>query len=230
MHGLESGPGGSKARYLRKHFACIAEDMSMSAVNPLKANSPARWLLPYLVLAAAVVVGMPTAGQRTVAAGLAAALVVPFLRWRLRESLSACVSVQQQVLANFRPDVVVASSWGGVVALRCLELGFFAGPAVLLAPAVSVNGWFGLFWPAVRCLRVPRSAATRVRVLQGDEDATVPKEAVLERCSAVGIEVEIVPGGDHRLNEKLLATDRLRHLVLEQWARHHHHQKEGDGR
>ncbi len=51
MHGLESGPGGSKARYLCKHVSVLCPSMEMSAYNPLRRNSPSRHVLAYLAAA-----------------------------------------------------------------------------------------------------------------------------------------------------------------------------------
>jgi hypothetical protein len=47
----------------------------------------------------------------------------------------ACVALQAQAVAEFAPDVVVGSSFGGAVALRLLRDGVWSGPTVLLAQA-----------------------------------------------------------------------------------------------
>ncbi len=46
-----------------------------------------------------------------------------------------CVSQQQRVLEQFRPDVIVASSFGGAVAVALLQRGLWQGPTLLLAQA-----------------------------------------------------------------------------------------------
>ena len=51
MHGLESGPNGTKARYLRENFSKVyIPDMQMSAFNPTRRNSPSRVILCFVVL------------------------------------------------------------------------------------------------------------------------------------------------------------------------------------
>ena len=51
MHGLESGPNGTKARYLRGKFSKVyIPDMQMSAFNPTRRNSPSRVTLCFVVL------------------------------------------------------------------------------------------------------------------------------------------------------------------------------------
>ena len=47
----------------------------------------------------------------------------------------ACVSLQAEVLRDFAPDVLVASSFGGAVAVELLRSGAWRGPTLLLAQA-----------------------------------------------------------------------------------------------
>ena len=48
---------------------------------------------------------------------------------------NACVNVQADCIAAFRPDVVVGSSFGGAVAVALLQRGLWRGPTLLLAQA-----------------------------------------------------------------------------------------------
>ena len=47
----------------------------------------------------------------------------------------ACVGLQAGVLADFRPDVLVGSSFGGAVAVALLDRRLWRGPTLLLAQA-----------------------------------------------------------------------------------------------
>jgi hypothetical protein len=47
----------------------------------------------------------------------------------------ACVSVHAEVLREFTPDLLVASSFGGAVAVELLRTGAWRGPTLLLAQA-----------------------------------------------------------------------------------------------
>lgn len=47
----------------------------------------------------------------------------------------ACVALQAEALASFRPDVLVGSSFGGAVAVALLGRGLWRGPTLLLAQA-----------------------------------------------------------------------------------------------
>ena len=153
MHGLESGPRGSKVRFLRRAFGevhCV--DMEMSACNPLRRNSPARWILAYASTAAVLLPALATsqsAASITALAATAVAACVPLARWRLACSLRTCAQLQRRAIQRLKPDIVVGSSWGGAVALQCLHSGYWRGPTLLLAPAIKVCGWWGWFWPAL---------------------------------------------------------------------------------
>jgi predicted esterase len=52
----------------------------------------------------------------------------------------ACVRNQASRLAEFQPDVVVGSSFGGAVLLALVRAGAWRGPTVLLAPAARHYG------------------------------------------------------------------------------------------
>jgi alpha-beta hydrolase superfamily lysophospholipase len=52
----------------------------------------------------------------------------------------ACVEVQRAILEDFRPDVLVGSSFGGAVAVELLQQGAWKGPTLLLAQAALRRG------------------------------------------------------------------------------------------
>jgi hypothetical protein len=121
----------------------------------------------------------------------------------IRAHACACACAQREAIADFNPQAVVASSWGGRVALRCMELGYWRGPTVLLAPAVSLCPWWGqLVWPSWTGV-LPAEAALRCVVVQGRQDILVSPGAVQQMCRHNdGIRLELVQG-DHRLNSAL---------------------------
>ncbi|MDZ7378331.1 MAG: hypothetical protein ONB06_03185 [candidate division KSB1 bacterium] len=51
-------------------------------------------------------------------------------------NFQGCVALQERVLREFRPDVLIGSSFGGAVAVALLHRRAWAGPTLLLAPAV----------------------------------------------------------------------------------------------
>jgi pimeloyl-ACP methyl ester carboxylesterase len=52
----------------------------------------------------------------------------------------ACVAMQADALADFRPDVLVGSSFGAAVAVALLQRGLWRGPTLLLAQAALRRG------------------------------------------------------------------------------------------
>ncbi len=48
----------------------------------------------------------------------------------------SCVDLQARTITEFRPDILIGSSFGGAVAVALLHRGSWRGPTLLLAPAV----------------------------------------------------------------------------------------------
>jgi hypothetical protein len=215
MHGLQSpllaclkylggpllSPSRSKGRHLARVFpSTVAPDIRMSTYNPLAENSPARWVLPYLTAAAVATAHAATAGGGAAgcavgaaAAAAGAAVATPRLgvlvRWRVAISLRACVTIQSAAIRREKPDIVVASSWGGAIALLCIQQGHWGGPTLLLAPALSLKGWWAkllvqpLAWegqqPETAAAVTQRLAAERCLVLQVGETRVLVTHSVL---------------------------------------------------
>lgn len=240
MHGLESGPGGRKARHLEANladgFACPA--MQCSPFDPRESRSVSRWVAPYLVATSVAVAvawrhGPALAGASTAALALGGA--VPLVRWRLRAAVDSCVELQREAIARHRPDFVVASSWGGLVALRCIERGYWTGPAVLLAPAVAVHGPAALFFPPSEISAPPAYKGDRCVVVQGEADELVSPQAVAACCAKNGLKLSSVKAGDHRLNEFLGLHSRddprpgvLHEMVRSIWRQVHKSEQRQD--
>lgn len=77
----------------------------------------------------------------------------------------ACARLQAEVAADFRPDVLVGSSFGGAVALALLQRGRWCGPTLLLAQAGRSLGL---------ALRLPEGVS--VWIVHGTRDDLVPIE------------------------------------------------------
>ncbi len=223
MHGLESGPGGSKDRYLRQHFEDVrTPDMKMSLYRLTKSNSVARNALRrplFLGWATAATVTLPLAwltyGLVAISAWAAvfvavlAAIRRPLIRQALAASLDRCVAVQADAIGEFRPEVVIGSSWGSVVALMCTSRGVYSGPQLLIAPPLKLvfdklGDSDGSRHDAL-CKGLSPDAVRRAMVVHGTEDATVPVEHSHLLAAATGVKLKILPGG-HRLNSALLGS------------------------
>ena len=183
-HGLEAGPGGYKARKCREWADVLAPDMAVSLWHPLRENSFARRFL-------AAVWNRDAAPRRRAAA----------------DALGGCArAVAAAAAAAPACDALLASSWGAVVALRLLADGAWAGPAVLLCPAVYVllhaDDADAL---VARVAALPAHKRRQLTLMHGDADATVPLADSRRLAAATGIALVELPGGTHGLGRH--ATD-----------------------
>ena len=145
----ESGPHGRKYQSLRKHFT----DVAAVDMTPLCSLRRGWWRNAYLVAALVLVpatlvasaalwlhVGRTLApfqalGLALVCAAVLLGGVAALLRGAARHAFGGCMRLQAAAVAEARPDVVVASSFGGAVAVNLVAEGLWSGPTLLLAPA-----------------------------------------------------------------------------------------------
>ncbi len=102
--------------------------------------------------------------------------------------------VAREALAAQAPSLVVASSFGGAVAVALLREGTLRAPVVLIAPAAKKLG-----------VENELPAGTRAILLHGSADDIVPvgDSVALTATGGDGVQLQIVEGGDHRLNATL---------------------------
>ncbi|KRX09183.1 hypothetical protein PPERSA_05852 [Pseudocohnilembus persalinus] len=210
LHGLESGVQGSKANYLRKNFkeVCVP-DLKISVYKLNKQNSilrkllfnPKNWLSPRM-------------------AGL--------------DSLQCCVDIAQQQIKQFNPDIIVGSSMGGAIACSILaglkEKQFqkgenqWQGSVLLLAPALDYylqktwNQSLQEQWKQILAQNLQNSTNRYdIQIYHGDLDDTVPLQNsndLIKLCPQ--IKLEILQGGDHRLNSSLIDNNKLKEIIIKQ--------------
>lgn len=85
---------------------------------------------------------IPVAVALLIAEGL---LIRYLIQANVASCLDACVQKQADAIKEFEPDIVVASSWGGGVAVHLLARGLWKGATLLLAPAQYPSCLFLLF-------------------------------------------------------------------------------------
>jgi len=121
------------------------------------------------------------------------------------DDFEASLQVQAEALTQFRPDVLVGSSFGGAVALQLIRRGLFRGPTLLLAPAT-------LLYEQEHQL----PGGVPVLLVHGADDRIVPIEHS-RRIAATGaaglVELRERPDG-HPLNS-LVESGELLQLVQE---------------
>lgn len=120
-------------------------------------------------------------------------------------SFASAVEVQADQIAQFRPDVVVGSSFGGAVLLKLLERGSWRGPSVLLAPAHRHYGVEERLPPDVPVILVH---GTR------DDIVSIAGSRALAKTGTPGLVRLVEVDDEHRL-QTLVESGRLAELVRE---------------
>lgn len=211
VHGLESGPGGTKARNLTAAgFNVVATQMPCNRAAMLK--DP--WLHAMSFLGTAMVAGLWWFGDWLgciMGVGVVVAARGPVVATWVHRAFERSVAVQVAMLAAHKVDVVVGSSYGGAVSLALVQRGHWKGPTVLLCPAHN------LIADRAKRLR-PKGlvalgeAAARVVVVHGVQDETVKladSRALVAGSAAKLIELQ----DDHRLSANA-TPDNLREWVM----------------
>ena len=185
FHGLESGCGGRKHRFLEEHYEdVVCVDMHMSLLNLRKRNGILRNVL---------VNALFTAPWNLYA-------------WSVQKSLAGCLQCQEEELAktDASKGVLIGSSWGGAVATLAIAKGLWTGPTILIAPAYklavgksqdpdfSISAIYSAITHRV-------STSQRIIIVHGSEDETVPIADSREMAAAIGAEFLEIHGGDHRM-------------------------------
>ena len=105
LHGLESSPQGTKARWLRDKFGAVAVDLDTSAAIALRDQ--------------AVCTGLPW-DHRTPA---------------LQEAFETPMQRTLEAIATYQPCMIIGSSFGGAVLLKLLCEGHWSGLSLFIASA-----------------------------------------------------------------------------------------------
>eukprot|EP01083_Nonionella_stella_P284230 967460_1 len=148
IHGLESGPHGRKARILKQDFDVYAADMKMSTFNIKRKNSflcsaLRQHLLPLILVIIILVFAITSnAFYQYILYGIALlyfVVMIIFCRklkgWIVMSSFNKCLTVQKQAILEYKPDVIVASSWGGAIGFELIKQNIWSGPTILICPA-----------------------------------------------------------------------------------------------
>lgn len=204
IHGLESGPEGTKTRALRQAgFDVVA--VQMPCGQSAMARDPFTLALVGGGLAAVLLAGFLAGGLGAGVVGLALASLRPrgteaIVRRAFRRSLQ----VQEAALAD-GIDVVVGSSFGGAVALQLVRDGQWRGPTVLLCPAWQLVAHRS-GEPPPPTLSELGINTDEILVVHGTNDEVVPlrhSRELVSGTSAQLLEVE----DDHRLTTSTTAAN-----------------------
>jgi hypothetical protein len=155
LHGLESGPRSYKAQALAKIGVVRCVQMPVKRLTSLWENPwfSAAFVVGLALFMSIAWLGLILArkddmeGWFSVLVWLGAVLVgvggiVRMLQHGVRFIVQQCVLSQCEMLSDFDPTVVVASSFGGAVVLQLLNSGLWSGPTVLLNSAHAQVAWY----------------------------------------------------------------------------------------
>lgn len=202
LHGLEETADSPKpaaiAADLRVEQHCPALGIWFSHRNsPLlhaaRAGAPvvaAAFVASYLLLGGALAVALSTTAISTVAGILFRDQLVASA---VSGSFSASLSVAEQALRQFNPDVIVGFSWGGALACSLAIEGKWGGPILLLAPAHRKMA--DLMQRPCRAVPFP----ARSKVVHSRDDQLVPIEHSRALCRAASVELLEVEGEPHKM-------------------------------
>jgi alpha/beta superfamily hydrolase len=120
----------------------------------------------------------------------------------------SCVELQGRTLAEFRPDVLVGSSFGGAVAVELLHRGSWRGPTLLLAQAALRLG-----------SRSTLPDGVRVWLVHGTDDDVVDIEdsRLLARTGSPDL-VRLIEVVDNHPLDQVVQSGKLLALVRDLFA------------
>jgi dienelactone hydrolase len=201
LHGLESGPNGSKARALASAGFRVLSP-ALPSRRALMTRDPL--FVPWILLGVALTTMPAVLGASPLAAIVSGLAIAPAsyrlgFAMLLRRQLDRCFAIAAASAAGLPEDaVLVGSSNGGGLAVRLLAEGKWRGPTVLLCPAQDKVARLSLRRP-LRLHSLSPEAQGRVRVVHGDADDVVPLAHSQALVAGTRATLEVVPGGDHRL-------------------------------
>ena len=173
-HGLESGPNGSKARYLRRHFpSTIVPDLNMSAFSLAKRNSFVR-------------------NNFNFRASLLGCAKI------------ALAAIEQQMDPDDDVILVGSSWGGLVALSLITDHGFKPYKAVLISPALSIHGIAARFFPDFMPSYLPTETSIVLIHGTADDTVNFYSSQQLAAKFPKQITFEVAENGDHRLNNYLI--------------------------
>jgi pimeloyl-ACP methyl ester carboxylesterase len=206
LHGLEGGPSGAKSIYLRERSEVLtAPDLHMSVMDFWKTNS---------IIRSAVWIGITRPWTLFDRPRLIHAAVL--------ESLLSCTKIAEAAISQSQHDIIIGSSWGGAVCLSVISRGKWGGNVVLLAPALKrillrseAPHAYEVLHKYYQDIRnaLKENPGLKIIVVHGSEDKTVPLEDSEELCRELCVELIIINGGDHGMNDHLLENHMLANIL-----------------
>jgi predicted alpha/beta hydrolase family esterase len=144
-----------------------------------------------------------------------------FIRWGmrkvLRNTLNNSLEVQRRYIKNFKPDVVVASTFGGAVIAEIIraQKHFYKNPLLLLSPAQDELA--RRLGDSTKGVTIPKTIQKTI-VVHGKKDHIIPHQDSIDyvnRSKAENPNIELrLEDEDHRML-KTFTEDNLKKLIRE---------------
>lgn len=152
IHGLESSPQSTKVQKMRDAgFDVHAVDMHVSKYNIIKKHAMIRSVFRtqsfrYWLLLTMGMIGFSMFRHlpwtQILMLFLVGNIFLYFWRrnliaeaWKI--SVASSIAIQEKAILDFKPNVIVGSSYGGAITCELIRRGIWTGPTILLAPAYN---------------------------------------------------------------------------------------------
>ena len=223
IHGLESGPVGSKTIALGANpkFHVDAVDMHMSRYDLRKKHSVIRNLirqqaLPLFGCSVAAMAAFKGVYPQLLLPGIALYFGAAYyfkdklLSNALQQSMEQCVDVQRGAINKYKPDLLIGSSWGGGVAMELLTRELWIGPTILLCPYYvgyrkyvhfkQSNMSLDEFYENVLELKLKNDKKHLIVHGSIDEVISIDDSKMIQEINPNSFDLKVIPNDNHRLS------------------------------
>lgn len=176
MHGLHGSQDGYKSRYLMENFKDVHIPNMHSGYYNLNKNSilmsffktKISWIYTILLIFLTYF-----SYWKILLLSFAMGLLFRkiFIKYAIRKSFFTCKKLQEKAVEEFKPDIIIGSSWGGAIAASLIVENKWNGKTILLAPAFHrINEKADIYYSLNR---VDGNNDKRIMIVQSEHDKLV---------------------------------------------------------
>ena len=132
------------------------------------------------------------------------------VRQAVERSFECCMEEQEKAIREFKPTLIVGSSWGGAIVLELIRRGVWGGKTIALCPAYTKVHSILL----TEDTKLPEGLKECL-VVHGTKDETIPYRHSEELVkNHPGLELLTIEGDNHRL-DGMLESGQLIQVIKE---------------
>ncbi|KAL4444713.1 hypothetical protein ABPG74_015921 [Tetrahymena malaccensis] len=140
------------------------------------------------------------------------------------ECVQNCMKIQINALNESKPDTLVGISWGGGIGLLLLSQGYWQGPTVLMAPAITrfleVVGERDFQIQKIFDNINTQNLGRKLLIVHGDKDFTIPYAKSVEIVKQIqGSQLLTIPNGSHYLNNIHSPPIELKQIIYDHYIK-----------